>query len=100
MSINRITESVLNFMKKHDFDYADIEWVDRCNLIIIQDYYIDFETVKYDISNNIPENYFTKWYDEQIIAGQKKSSISFEKWCKIKKNTFLNNKKDVRKGIN
>lgn len=56
------------FVKKHGYDVLrrDFEdcWVaSECGtIILIGDMFIDFEDIRYDIDNEVPEDRFEKWY--------------------------------------
>ena len=52
------------FCLKHDYTYDNYVWVgdDPGTVANIGDLFVSMDDIRYDIDNNIPENYFEKWY--------------------------------------
>ena len=78
---------VLLFEEKHDlyFEYwvADNDGTVGC---FSNEYYIDFNDIRFDLDNEIPEGKFIKWYDESLdLALKEKPIINYENWLRINK---------------
>lgn len=62
---NAVHEYCHAFCEKHGYHYDPNEWV--CDgigtTVLIGDYYISFDDIRYDIDNNVPEDVFIKYYD-------------------------------------
>jgi hypothetical protein len=63
-------EYITIFLKKHNFhsDYSGNDiWVanEPGTIALIEDMFVNFDDVRYDIDNDIPEEKFYKWYSQQ-----------------------------------
>lgn len=74
------------FCQKHEYQYEPDMWTgdDPGTIVLIGDMYVSMENIRYDIDNNIPEDYFEKWYwknlDVNTITGQ--TWMNYESFCK------------------
>lgn len=78
---------LLEFCKKHEWDFEF--WVadEPGTIAIIGDYFIGFREMRYDIDNNIKEDAFIKWYDYALGLGMKDEFyLLYENWCKVTNN--------------
>lgn len=60
---NAVHEYCQAFCTKHDYHYDPDGWVEIGTVVLIGDYYIDFNDIRYDIDNDVPEEVFIKYYD-------------------------------------
>lgn len=75
-----------NFCEKHNYEYSPACWVadDPGTIANIGDMFVSMENIRYDIDNNIPEEYFEKWYWKSVevyeLVGEK--FMNYESFCK------------------
>lgn len=82
-----ICERYVNeFCKKHEYDSPERFWVgdDVGDILVVNDMFINFNDIRYDIDNNIEKHEFEKWYwkslDVYEITGEK--YLNYESFCK------------------
>ena len=74
------------FCEKHEYTYEPDCWVasDPGTIANIGDMFVSMENIRYDLDNNIPEEYFEKWYwkslDVYELVGEK--FMNYENFCK------------------
>lgn len=62
---NAVHEYCIAFCQKHDYHYNPDGWV-RNNIggvVLIGDYYINFDDIRYDIDNDVPKEIFFEFYE-------------------------------------
>ena len=66
------------FCKKHELQFSG--WVanNPGTAATCSDYYINFDDIRYDIDNDIPEDKFTIWYD----LGMNGNRINYDAFCR------------------
>lgn len=70
------------FCQKHDFTYDPDYWAggDVGDIIEVDDYYyVNLDTMRYDIDNDIAAEEFVLWY---AYCQEVKEHMNFENWCK------------------
>lgn len=62
---NAVHEYVLAFCRKHGYHYDPDEWIgdNVGGIVMIADYYINFDNIRYDIDNDVPAEVFVQFYD-------------------------------------
>lgn len=90
-------EYVYDFVTKHGYLGLDQNlkdnWVagDIGTIICIGDMFVDFEVIRYDIDNNIPEDKFEKWYWSAVECyDSNKFTMNYKTYCRCNP---LNDKK-------
>ena len=74
------------FCDKHDYDYVFEMWVanDPGTICMIGDMFVSMDNIRYDIDNDIPEEYFERWYWKSLevyeLVGEK--YMNYESFCK------------------
>ena len=83
-------EYVRQFVSKHGYRDSIEElldaWVagDVGTIICIGDMFVDFEVIRYDIDNDIPEPVFEKWYWEMLSNYcDNRPTINYKTYCRI-----------------
>lgn len=72
------------FAERHGFDFSDAEWVasDKGGICLFGDYYVGFETIKYDVDNEPDKDEFIRYYDYCIEANEFGLTIpNYRSWC-------------------
>lgn len=80
---------VREFVAKHDYDMTDYE-IDRCwvaddagTTACICDMFVDFNDIRYDIDNDVPESKFEKWYWTSLERAELGIKyMNYESFCK------------------
>ena len=56
------------FCEKHDYTYEPVAWVgsDPGTIADVSDMFIKMDDIRYDIDNDVPEEYFSKWYWKSV----------------------------------
>jgi len=69
------------FCEKHDFNIEDGYWVGKeiGDIIMIGDYYFNFNDIRLDIDLNIEEKIIFDWYNFSV---EKESNINYISWIK------------------
>lgn len=74
------------FCEKHGYIYDKYVWLggDPGTIANIGDLSVSMDDIRYDIDNDIPENYFEKWYWKGLevyeLTGQK--YMNYSSYCK------------------
>jgi hypothetical protein len=74
------------FCDKHEYIYEADCWVasDPGTIANIGDMFVSMENIRYDLDNDIPEEYFEKWYWKALevyeLVGEK--FMNYENFCK------------------
>ena len=74
------------FCEKHEYTYEADCWVanDPGTIANIGDMFVSMENIRYDLDNDIPEEYFEKWYWKALevyeLVGEK--FMNYENFCK------------------
>lgn len=74
------------FCDKHEYTYEADCWVasDPGTIANIGDMFVSMENIRYDLDNDIPEEYFEKWYWKALevyeLVGEK--FMNYENFCK------------------
>jgi len=76
------------FCDKHEWPYEPDMWVgnDIGTIVMIGDMFVSMDNIRYDIDNDIPEEYFTKWYwkslDVHELTDGAENYMNYENYCK------------------
>lgn len=74
------------FCEKHEYAYEPDCWVanNPGTIANIGDMFVSMDDIRYDIDNDIPEEYFEKWFWKSLdiyeLAGEK--FMNYENFCK------------------
>lgn len=83
---NAVHEYCLAFCQKHGYDYNPDDWVggDIGGVLNINDdYFFDFDDIRYDIDHDIAEEVFLQWYDykTRVNLVQGAYPVNYRLWC-------------------
>jgi len=69
------------FCEKHEFNIQDGYWVGKeiGDIIMIGDYYFNFDDIRLDIDENVEEKIIFDWYEFSV---EKESDVSYRSWVK------------------
>lgn len=73
------------FAERHGFDYSGTEWVasDKGGVYEFGDYYVGFETIRYDVDNEPDKDEFFKHYDYCVKAHEFNLPVpNYRSWCR------------------
>lgn len=86
---NIVDAYVREFVAKHDYDMSDYEiglcWVadDTGTTACIGDMFVDFNDIRYDIDNDVPEPKFEEWYWTSLERAELGIKyMNYESFCK------------------
>lgn len=83
---NAVHEYCHIFMQKHGFAYNPDEWVanEVGGVLCVNDYYLDFDDIKYDIDNDVAENVFFEWYDYcvELMMIDGAPDVNYKSWVR------------------
>lgn len=74
------------FCDKHEYEYEPDCWVanNPGTIACVNDMFVSMEDIRYDIDNDIPEEYFEKWYWKAVdvygLSGEK--FMNYASFCK------------------
>lgn len=74
------------FCDKHEYTYEPDCWVanNPGTIACVNDMFVSMEDIRYDIDNDIPEEYFEKWYWKSVdvygLVGEK--YMNYTSFCK------------------
>ena len=77
---------LFEFCEKHEYVYEPDCWItsDPGTFANIGDMFVSMENIRYDLDNDIPEEYFEKWYWKSLevyeLVGEK--YINYESFCR------------------
>lgn len=79
-------EYLLLFCNKHGIQYKTDTWVvDNPGTIVeVGDMYVHMDDIRYDVDNNIQEDYFEKWYYKglEVYELTGRNYMNYESFCK------------------
>lgn len=74
------------FCQKHGFDYCPDEWVGGDVGGVLQvndDYFFNFDDMRYDIDNDVEKGVFMEWYEYSVevefVEGTR--NVNYRSWC-------------------
>ena len=74
------------FCEKHEYQYEPDMWVgsNPGTIAMIGDMFVSMENIRYDIDNDIPEEYFEKWYWKSLELDEigVEHWMNYESYCK------------------
>ena len=86
---NIVDTYVREFVAKHDYNMSDYEiglcWVadDAGTTACIGDMFVDFNDIRYDIDNDVPEPKFEEWYWTSLERAELGIKyMNYESFCK------------------
>lgn len=74
------------FCKKHEYKYDPDMWIgnDPGTIVEVCDMFVKMDDIRYDVDNNVPEEYFEKWYwkglDVYELTGE--NYMNYQSYCK------------------
>lgn len=76
------------FCEKHEYQYDPDDWVgnDIGGIVAIGDYFVNFNDIRYDIDNDVPEDKFLHWYDYSLEIAMlddgsgKMRNVNYKHW--------------------
>ena len=74
------------FCDKHEYEYEPDCWVanNPGTIACVNDMFVSMEDIRYDVDNDIPEEYFEKWYWKSVdvygLVGEK--FMNYASFCK------------------
>ena len=86
---NKIVEQYLiAFVEKQDLDIENCYWVaDRVGeiLSVNEQYYFNFDDIRFDVDNNVEAGAILKWQDESLdnYFKKKKYKVNYENYLKL-----------------
>ncbi len=82
---NIVNKYLLRFVKKHGYEFSD--WISDVGEIacFIEQYFLNFDDIRYDIDNNIKKGLIFQWQDDGIEHAMKhnygyKDNINFKSY--------------------
>lgn len=86
---NQICNEYLNeFCVRHDYTFENDMWVggDIGTVVLIGDMYVSMDEIRYDVDNNINEDYFEQWYWKKMevaeLTDYTENYMNYESYCK------------------
>ena len=74
------------FCEKHEYTYEPYMWVgdEVGGIIEVCDMFVNFDDIRYDVDNDVPEDYFAKWYWKGLEVYQLtgKKYMNYPSFCK------------------
>lgn len=74
------------FCTKHGYEYEPDMWVadNPGTIVMIGDMFVSMENIRYDVDNNVPEEYFEKWYWKSLDLHELgvEHWMNYESYCK------------------
>lgn len=74
------------FCERHDFIFEEDAWAGGVegSIASVGDFYVDMQTIYYDVTELPDVDDFIKWYDycNRLYAIGMKKNINYESWCK------------------
>ena len=86
-----VNEYLRIFIKKQDLDIDNCYWVaDRVGevLSVNEQYYFNFNDIRFDVDNNVKERLIFRWQDESLdnYFKKKKYKVNYENYLKLNEN--------------
>ena len=81
-------EYLKEFCDKHEWQYEPDMWVAGSigTIVMIGDMFVSMNNIRYDIDNNVPTDYFAKWYWKSIeiseLTDGAENYMNYENYCK------------------
>ena len=81
-------EYLKEFCDKHEWQYEPDMWVagNIGTIVMIGDMFVSMNNIRYDVDNNIPTDYFAKWYWKSIeiseLTDGAENYMNYENYCK------------------
>ena len=81
-------EYLKEFCDKHEWQYEPDMWVagNIGTIVMIGDMFVSMNNIRYDIDNNVPTDYFEKWYWKSIeiseLTDGAENYMNYENYCK------------------
>lgn len=81
-------EYLKEFCDKHEWQYEPDMWVagNIGTIVMIGDMFVSMNNIRYDVDNNIPTDYFAKWYWKSIeiseLTDGSENYMNYENYCK------------------
>lgn len=81
-------EYLKEFCDKHEWQYEPDMWVagNIGTIVMIGDMFVSMNNIRYDIDNNVPTDYFAKWYWKSIeisdLTDGAENYMNYENYCK------------------
>ena len=79
-------EYLETFCWKHEYQYDPDMWIgnDPGTIVEVCDMFVKMDDIRYDVDNNVPEEYFAKWYwkglDVYELTGE--NYMNYPSYCK------------------
>ena len=79
-------EYLEEFCNRHEFKYEKDAWIgdDPGTIVMVGDMFVNMDDIRYDVDNDVPEEYFCKWYwkglDVYELTGEK--YMNYPSYCK------------------
>ena len=78
-----VMKYINEFSEKHSVTFDYFVGDKMGEVCVFSNYFIDFNDLRLDLDNNIPEETFFKWYDETLIrATNNKQVLNYETFSK------------------
>ena len=86
-----VNEYLRIFVEKQDLDIDNCYWVaDRVGeiLSVNEQYYFNFNDIRFDVDNNVKERLIFRWQDESLdnYFKKKKYKVNYENYLKLNEN--------------
>ena len=83
-----VNEYLQIFVKKQDLDIENCYWVaDKIGeiLSVNEQYYFNFDDIRFDVDNNVKERLIFRWQDESLdnYFKKKKYKVNYENYLKL-----------------
>lgn len=83
-----VNEYLQIFIEKQDFDADDCYWIgDKIGeiLSVNEQYYFDFNDIRFDVDNNVKAELIFKWQDESLdnYFKKRKYKVNYENYLKL-----------------
>ena len=81
-------EYLKEFCDRHEWQYEPDMWVagNTGTIVMIGDMFVSMNNIRYDIDNNVPTDYFEKWYWKSIeiseLTDGAENYMNYENYCK------------------
>ena len=81
-------EYLKEFCDKHEWQYEPDMWVagNIGTIVMIGDMFVSMNNIRYDVDNNVPTDYFAKWYWKSIeisdLTDGAENYMNYENYCK------------------
>lgn len=82
-------EYLKEFCDKHEWQYEPDMWVagNIGMIVMIGDMFVSMNNIRYDVDNNVPTDYFAKWYWKSIeisdLTDGAENYMNYENYCEL-----------------